>query len=115
MANCAPARLWMWVEAQRPKAAEPPALFISATRMPSMTRKARMPTLPESDSLVIMTPSSLKNRVFSASSRLPLAYSSAPEAMPTNSEVYTSLVFSASTMAMTGGSREKKVLYTAQV
>jgi hypothetical protein len=35
--------------------------------------------------------------------------------MPTNSEVYTSLVFSASTMAMTGGSREKKVLYTAQV
>ena len=30
-------------------------------------------------------------------------------------EVYTSLVFSASTIAMTGGSREKKVLYTAQV
>ena len=30
-------------------------------------------------------------------------------------EVYTSLVFRASTMAMTGGSSEKKVLYTAQV
>ena len=52
-----------------------------------------MPTLPESDSLVIMPPSSLKNRVFSASSRLPLAYSSAPEAMPTNSAVsYTHLI-----------------------
>ena len=30
-------------------------------------------------------------------------------------EVYTSLVFSASTMAITGGSSEKMVLYTAQV
>ncbi len=36
-------------------------------------------------------------------------------AMPTSREVYTSLVFSASTMAITGGSSEKMVLYTAQV
>ena len=39
VANCAPARVWMWVEAQRPNAALPPALFIRATRMPSITRK----------------------------------------------------------------------------
>ena len=103
------------MEAQRPKAAEPPALFIRATRMPSITRKIRMPTLLLSDNLATMPPSSLKNRVLMASSRLPLAYSSAPDAMPTSREVYTSLVFSASTMAITGGSSEKMVLYTAQV
>ena len=39
----------------------------------------------------------------------------AKDAMPTSREVYTSLVFSASTMAITGGSSEKMVLYTAQV
>ena len=105
----------MCFDAQRPKAAEPPALFIRATRMPSMTRNTRMPTLLLSDSLAIMPPSLWKKRVFRASSRFPLAYSSAPEAMPTSREVYTSLVFRASTMAMTGGSSEKKVLYTAQV
>ncbi|VDR36768.1 Uncharacterised protein [Alistipes sp. cv1] len=66
-------------------------------------------------SLATMPPSSLKNRVLMASSRLPLAYSNAPDAMPTSREVYTSLVFSASTMAITGGSSEKMVLYTAQV
>ena len=64
--NCAPAREWMWVEAQRPKAAEPPALFIRATRMPSITRKIRMPTLLLSDNLATMPPSSLKNRVLMA-------------------------------------------------
>ena len=73
VANCAPARVWIWVEAHRPKAALPPALFIRATRMPSMTRKTRIPTLLLSDSLDTMPPSSLKNRVVRASSRLPLA------------------------------------------
>ena len=73
VANCAPARVWMWVDAHRPKAALPPALFIRATRMPSITRKTRMPTLLESASFATIPPSSLKNRVFSASSKLPLA------------------------------------------
>ena len=37
--------LWMWVEAQRPKAALPPALFIRATRMPVSYTHLSMPSL----------------------------------------------------------------------
>ena len=36
-------------------------------------------------------------------------YSSAPTRMPTNSELYTSLVISASTMATSGGTRDQNV------
>ena len=41
----APARVLMWVSAQRPKAAEPPARLMSATMAPRMTRKSMMPAL----------------------------------------------------------------------
>ena len=41
----APTRLLMFFAAQRPKAAEPPALFIRHTMAPRMTRNTRMPTL----------------------------------------------------------------------
>ncbi len=86
VANWAPTRLWMCRDAHAPKAAEPPTLFIRATIIPRMTRKIRMPTLPEPDSLETIPPSSLKSRVLIVSSRLPFAYSRAPVTIPTNKE-----------------------------
>ena len=43
-------------------------------------------------------------------SKAKLEYSSPPTKMPRNSELYTSLVISARAMAMTGGSRDQKLL-----
>ena len=47
VASCAPTRVLMCFAAQRPKAAEPPARFMSETIAPRMTRKMRMPTKRE--------------------------------------------------------------------
>lgn len=43
MASCAPTRVLMCLAAQAPNAADPPALLTSATMMPSITRKTKMP------------------------------------------------------------------------
>ena len=52
VASCAPARLLIWVEAQSPKAAEPPVRFSSCTIMPRMIRKIKIPTFHLSDNTV---------------------------------------------------------------
>ena len=46
---------------------------------------------------------------FSVPSMLKFEYSRPPATMPTHSELYTSLVISASAMAMIGGSSDQKV------
>ena len=84
-------------------------MFIKATMIPKITKKTRIPTFQLSASFVIMPPSSWKSRVLNISSKLPLAYSKAPIAIPTNREEYTSLVINAKPIAITGGSREKIV------
>src|SRR3712207_5757141 len=54
----------MRAEAHLPNAAEPPALFIMATRQHSMTRTTRIPIFLGFESLLIIPPFSLKTRVF---------------------------------------------------
>ena len=53
VANIAPMRLLMRRAAQAPNAAEPPALFTSATMMPSITRNRKMPAFHESASALM--------------------------------------------------------------
>ena len=47
VARDAPTFVLMFFEAQRPKAAEPPAAFTNATMMPSSTKNRKMPALSE--------------------------------------------------------------------
>ena len=49
VAICTPIFDFTCLEAQRPKAAEPPALFISETMLPNTTRNTRMPTFHGSE------------------------------------------------------------------
>ena len=49
VASCAPRRVFTCFTAQRPNATDPPALFISDTTAPSITRNTNMPTFHESD------------------------------------------------------------------
>ena len=107
--SCAPARLLMRLEAHVPKAAEPPARFISCTIVPRMTRKTSMPTFHLSASTVMMPFGNVCSRVATG---LKSALSRAPVSMPRNSELYTSLVISASEMAMMGGIRAHTVFFT---
>ena len=81
VANMAPARVLMWVSAQRPKAAEPPARLMSATMAPRMTRKSMMPALSATAGV---SPSF--TMASSAPSGLKLEKNSAPSKMPTNSD-----------------------------
>ena len=71
VASCAPTLVLICLEAQRPKADEPPAVFIMATMMPKSTKKIKIPTFPLSASLDTILPSSLNNMVFMVRSRLP--------------------------------------------
>ena len=109
MASCAPILVLIRLDAHLPNAAEPPALFISATNIPSITRKIRIPIFQLLASLNTIPPLSLKNMVFIISSRLPLLYSSAPTIIPVNSDEYTSFVINASAIATTGGSNANTV------
>ena len=52
VASCAPTRLLMWVSAQRPKAALPPALLIRATITPRMTRNRKIPAVPSTAEMI---------------------------------------------------------------
>ena len=68
----APTRVFTWVSAQRPKAAEPPALFISATMIPSRIRNRKMPTFqasatPEIRPSLMMVSSAPMGEKFAAS------------------------------------------------
>ena len=58
VASCAPTLVLICFDAQRPNAAEPPALFIMATMMPKSTRNIKIPTFQLSDSFAIKLPSS---------------------------------------------------------
>ena len=102
--SCAPARDLTDLVAQRPKAAEPPPLFIRSTMMPSSTRnitmeKSALATMPRSPDAISIT-------VFQG---LNWVYSRVPTSTPINREEYTSLLISASTIATTGGSRDQMV------
>ena len=120
VAICAPIFVLMCFDAQRPKAAEPPALFISDTIEPSTTRNTIMPTFHGLDRHE-MSPYclasepvptvSLSRCVKKPSKPVPIdiLYKIAPSTMPMNSDEYTSLVFSASAMATTGGRRDQIV------
>ena len=106
--SCAPARDLTVFFAQRPKASEPPVLFIRSTMMPSTTRKTMMAMLPESATVVTipLSPSTSCTSVFQG---WKLLTSRAPTRQPRNREEYTSLLIRASTMATMGGSRDQKV------
>ena len=54
VAICTPIFVLTCCDAHLPKAAEPPALFISDTMAPRMTRNTRMPTFHGSDRQLIM-------------------------------------------------------------
>ena len=120
VAICAPIFVLMCFEAQRPKAADPPALFISDTIEPKTTRNTMMPTFHGSDRQEIrpyclasapVPTVSLSKWVKKPSKPVPIdmLYNIAPSTMPMNNEEYTSLVFSASAMATTGGRRDQIV------
>ena len=120
VAICAPIFVVMCFDAQRPKAAEPPALFISDTIEPRMTRNTIMPTFHGLDRHE-MSPYclasepvptvSLSRCVKKPSKPVPIdiLYKIAPSTMPMNSDEYTSLVFNANAMATTGGRRDQIV------
>ena len=120
VAICAPIFVLMCFDAQRPKAAEPPALFMSDTIEPSTTRKTIIPTFHGSDRHE-MSPYclasepvptvSLSRCVKKPSKPVPIdiLYKIAPSTMPMNSDEYTSLVFNANAMATTGGRRDQIV------
>ena len=82
VANCAPAWVLMCVSAQRPKAAEPPAAFTSATMIPSRTRKRKMPAL---SAIAAMRPS--LTTASSAATGAKFVVNSAPTTTPMNSEL----------------------------
>ena len=74
----APALVRMFFSAQRPKAAEPPAAFTSATRMPSSTRNRKMPAL---SARAVMRPSlMMRSTVFTGAKS---AAKRAPRTTPT--------------------------------
>ena len=107
--SCAPARLLMRSAAHTPKAVEPPARFISCTIVPSITMKTSMPTFHLSASTVIMP---FGNSWLSISTGSKSVMSKAPDSMPMNSELYTSLVIRANEIAMRGGVRAHTVSFT---
>ena len=47
----APILVLMFLDAQRPKAAEPPVLLIKATKTPKTTKKINIPAVPETESI----------------------------------------------------------------
>ena len=106
--SCAPPRVFTDFLAQRPKASEPPVLFIRSTMMPRMTRNTMMAMLPESETVVTI-PLSPSTSCTSVSQGAKLLTSRAPTRQPRNREEYTSLLIRASTMATMGGSRDQKV------
>ena len=109
VAICAPSLVFTCATDQRPNAAEPPARFMSITMAPRITRNTSMPTFQPSDSCPTM-PST--NTCCSTPDREKPAYSTPPTRMPINSEEYTSLVISTSTMAMRAGSSDHAVFKT---
>ena len=109
VASCAPARLLIWVDAHWPNAAEPPVRFISCTIIPRIIRKIRMPTFHLSDRTVS---SPCWNTWFRVPTRSKPAFRNAPVRIPRNRELYTSLVISASAMAITGGVNAQAVSFT---
>ena len=106
VSSCAPRRVVTALEAQRPKAAEPPALFIRSTMMPSITRKIRMEM---SMALIMPTPSPAPTKFTTICQGWKFASSRAPARQPRNREEYTSLLIRARAMATTGGNRAHPV------
>ena len=104
--SCAPQRVFTALVAQRPKAAEPPALFIRSTMMPSITRKIRMEM---SMALIMPTPSPAPTKFTTICQGWKFASSRAPARQPRNREEYTSLLIRARAMATTGGNRAQPV------
>ena len=81
VAICTPTRDLMFFSAQRPKAALPPDLFTSATRMPRMTRKQRLPARSDTE-----TESPSTTMRLSVCTGLKPAANSAPISTPKNRE-----------------------------
>ena len=105
MESKAPRRDLIRFVAQFPYAAEPPDFVISPTMIPSMTRKIKIPRFHGSPTYSVITwkiDSSVRTI-------LKLVKSSAPAMIPINKEEYTSLVISAKTIAIRGGSSAKGV------
>ena len=92
------------VSAHFPNAALPPALLISETSAPRITRNINMPAVPEtadiSPSLTILS---------SAVTGFQLAARSPPRTIPINREEYTSFVIRARAMATSGGTNAQNV------
>ena len=82
VAKEAPTLVLMFLAAQRPNAAEPPAAFTRATMMPSSTRNRKMPALSEMaatrPSLTIMSSAPMGEK---------FCANSAPTVMPINREL----------------------------
>ena len=117
---CAERRLFTRCVAHSAKAAEPPALFMRATMVPSMTRKMSMPTFQLSamecmmpyDAALSPSPTVSLSRCMMKPSRpvpLPMAKKTAPMTTPMKREEYTSLVMRASVMATMLGTSDQNV------
>ena len=107
VSSCAPTRDLTAFLAQRPNAAEPPALFIRSTMMPRTTRKIRMEM---SMALIMPTPSPAPMKFTTVCQGSKSASSRAPTRQPRNREEYTSLLIRARAMATTGGNRAQPVV-----
>ena len=103
---CAPERVFTDFLAQRPKAAEPPALFIRSTMMPRMTRKIKMEM---SMALIIPTEPLAPMKLMAVFQGSKSASSRAPTRQPRNKEEYTSLLIRARAIATTGGNSAQPV------
>ena len=106
VASMIPTLLLMFLEAQRPKASDPPAWLMRATRIPRMTRNNMMPAFHGSASPP-MNPS--LTMVSSVPTGLNPVYNSAPASIPMKRDEYTSLVIKAGVIAMIEGARAQKV------
>ena len=84
VASWAPTRVLMPFAANRPKAAEPPALFIRLTMAPRITKNTRIPTLLSS----VRTPMMPSWKIWTTvRSKLPPEYRIPPTAIPINREL----------------------------
>ena len=101
----APILVFTCFEAHLPNAAEPPALLMRATIMPSNTRNIKIPALPETAEIkpsVVILSIAWMGLKFLTDKR-------PPTKIPTKSEEYTSLVIRASPIAIIGGKSDQSV------
>ena len=104
MQIAAPTLVLMCFSAHAPNAALPPALLTSTTKNPSSIRNTKIPAVSETAGIIpVLT------TVSTVSSGEKFAASIAPESMPIKSDENTSLVMSASAIAIIGGSNAQIV------